>query len=305
MRPLFQWNLGTRRIELGKRSLVMGILNVTPDSFSDGGQFQTPEEAVQQGLRMLEEGADFLDIGGESTRPGVQVGESPSVSASEEMDRVLPVLEGLKRARPDISISVDTYKSEVARAAIAAGAEIINDVSGLRWDPGMKTALAGLSCGVVLMHTRGTPEDWRDMPFEPRIVQVVTQELHATINDAIAAGMHHDRIVVDPGFGFGKRMENNYPLLAKFQDLHSMSFPIMAGLSRKSFLGHTAGARFKRDLPVQERLHPSIAAAVIAAMRGAHILRVHDVRPTVEALAIVDAILGNEDTGNPWFDAYS
>ncbi len=305
MRPIFQWNLGKRQIELGKRTLVMGILNVTPDSFSDGGQFSSPQQAIEHGLRLVEEGADFVDIGGESTRPGVRVGEDPSVSPEEELQRVLPVLEGLRRAQPNVSISVDTYKSEVARAAVAAGAAIINDVSGLTWDPLMAKAVAEVLCGVVLMHTRGKPEDWRTLPPEPRIVQVVVQDLHASVQRAIGAGVQHDRLVLDPGFGFGKSFGNNYPLLTKFEDLHSMSFPLMVGVSRKSFLGRTAGIRFGGDLPPAARLHPSVAAAVIAAMKGAHIIRTHDVRPTVEALAIVDAVLENSGNVNPWFDAYS
>ncbi|HEY3929545.1 MAG TPA: dihydropteroate synthase [Candidatus Koribacter sp.] len=305
MRPIFQWNVGRRRIELGKRTLVMGVLNVTPDSFSDGGQFRSPEEAVQCGLRLLDEGADLLDIGGESTRLGVRVGSDASVSAGEELRRVLPVIERLKTARPDVLISVDTYKAEVAKAAIGAGAEIVNDVSGLSWDLQMAHAVGELGCGVVVMHTRGTPEDWRNLPLEPRIVQVVAQELRGSVQKAAAAGVHHDHIVIDPGFGFGKRLENNYPLLAKLEDLHSMGFPLMVGLSRKSFLGHTAGVRFHADLEPKERLHPSIAAAVVAVMKGAHIVRVHDVRPTVEALAIVDALIDNQTGVNPWFDAYS
>ena len=305
MRPHFQWNLGKRQVELGTRTLVMGVVNVTPDSFSDGGQFQSPEEAVQHGLALLAEGADLLDVGGESTRPGVRVGGEPEVPAEEELRRVLPVIEGLKKAKPEVLISVDTYKADVARAAVSAGAEIVNDVSGLAWDPAISKALAELNCGVVLMHTRGTPSDWHDLPPEPRIVQVVQQELHASVQQAISAGVHHDHVVLDPGFGFGKRFENNYPLLTNFQDLHSMGFPLMVGLSRKTFLGRTAGLRFQGDLGTLQRLFPSIAATVIAAMKGAHIVRMHDVRPTVEALAIVDAVLEKQEGGNPWFDAYS
>ena len=305
MRPVFQWNLGTHRLELGKRTLVMGVLNLTPDSFSDGGQFHGPEEAIQQGLRLVEEGADLLDVGGESTRPGVRTGVQADVSADEELRRILPVIEGLKKAKPGILISVDTYKSQVARAAVQAGAEIVNDVSGLAWDPEMAKTIAELQCGAVLMHTRGTPQDWRDLPPEPRIVELVQRELHQRVHQATAAGVHHDHIVLDPGFGFGKRFENNYPLLAKFEELHSMGFPLMAGVSRKSFLGKTGGARFDRELAPQERVHVSVAAAVIATMKGAHILRVHDVRPTVEALAIVDTVISNESDVNPWFDAYS
>lgn len=283
----------------------MGILNVTPDSFSDGGRFRSPEEAVQHGFRLLDEGADILDIGGESTRPGVQVGENAAVCVEEELRRVLPVVEGLKKTAPEILISVDTYKSEVARAAVAAGVEIVNDVSGFTWDPRMLATVAELGCGLVLMHTRGKPDQWRDLPPEPRIVQVVQQGLHELALRAHTAGISHGRMVVDPGFGFGKRLDSNYSLLAKFEDLHSLGFPLLAGLSRKSFLGRTAGARFEGELAADQRLHPSIAAAVIAAMKGAHIIRAHEVRPTVEALAILDAVLANEQDVNPWFGAYS
>ena len=305
MRPQFQWNLGKRRIELGKRTLVMGVLNLTPDSFSDGGRFASSQAAVEAGLKMIEEGADFLDIGGESTRPGTPVGEEAAVSASEELDRIAPVLEGLRRAKPEIPLSVDTYKAQVAKQVVPAGAEIVNDVSGMTWDAEMPKTAASLKCGVVLMHTRGKPAEWKNQDPEPRIVQVVTQELHAAVQQAIVAGVSHDHIVLDPGFGFGKRLENNYPLLAKLEDLHSMGFPLLVGVSRKGFLGRTAGIRFHGDLPPLERLHPSIAGAVIAALKGAHIVRVHDVRPTVEALAIADAVMENGETVNPWFDAYS
>jgi dihydropteroate synthase len=305
MRPVFQWYFGSRQVELGKRTQVMGVLNLTPDSFSAGRPFALPEEAVQQGLQLIEEGADLLDLGGESTRPGVRVGAETGVSAAEELRRVLPVIDGLKKAKPATLISIDTYKAEVARAAVAAGAEIVNDVSGLNWDPEMAKAVAELHCGVVLMHTRGTPEDWRDLPPEPRIVQVVQHELHVAVEHAIEAGVSHDHIVVDPGFGFGKNFENNYPLLTNFKDLHSMGFPLMVGVSRKGFLGRTAGARFGGDLPPQSRLPASLAAAVIAVMQGAHIVRVHDVRATVEAVSIADAVVQTSEGGNPWFDAYS
>ncbi|ABF43496.1 Dihydropteroate synthase [Candidatus Koribacter versatilis Ellin345] len=302
---MYQWNVGSRIVELGKRTLVMAVLNVTPDSFSDGGQFPSAEAAVEAGLQMIADGADILDIGGESTRPGVKVGSDAVVSAEEELRRVLPVVEGLKKARPEILISADTYKAEVARRTVTAGAEIVNDVSGMSWDPQMIGTVAELACGVVVMHSRGTPEDWRDLPAEPRIVQVVQQGLHEATQKAIAAGVHHERIIVDPGFGFGKRLENNYPLLAKLEDLHSIGFPLMVGVSRKSFLAKTAGAKLASELKPLERLHPSIAAAVIAAMKGAHIVRVHDVRPTVEAMAIVDAVMLSSEDMNPWFEAYS
>ena len=283
----------------------MGVVNVTPDSFSDGGQFPNAEAAVAHGLRLLDEGADLLDIGGESTRPGVRTGADADVSPDQESARVLPVIAGLKQAKPDILISIDTYKAAVARQAVAAGATIVNDVSGLAWDPEMAHSIAEMKCGAILMHTRGTPRDWRDLPSEPRIVEVVQRELHERVQAAAAAGMHHDHIVLDPGFGFGKRAENNYPLLANFEELHSMGFPILVGLSRKSFLGKTGGARFGRDLEPTARVNVSLAAAVIAAMKGAHIVREHDVKPTVEALSIVDAVGSDGGHVNPWFDAYS
>ena len=169
----------------------------------------------------------------------------------------------------------------------------------------MASTIAGLRCGAILMHTRGTPQDWRDLPPEPRIVELVQRELHERVQTATAAGIHHDHIVLDPGFGFGKRADNNYLLLASFEELHSMGFPLLVGLSRKSFLGKTGGARFGRDLEPTQRLHVSIAAAVIAAMKGAHIVRTHDVKPTVEALSVIDAVGTEGGHVNPWFDAYS
>src|SRR5205823_11904761 len=178
MRPVFTWNLGSRALELGKRTLVMGIVNVTPDSFSDGGEHFTPEAAVAHALRLLDEGADMVDIGGESTRPGARVGaDNPDVSVEEELRRVLPVISGIKNARPAAVVSADTYKSRVASAGAEAGAEIINDVSGLQWDPEMKSALAGLNCGVVLMHTRGRPDEWELLPKIPDLVLLVKREL--------------------------------------------------------------------------------------------------------------------------------
>lgn len=276
----------------------MGIANVTPDSFSDGGQFATPAEAIAHCLRMLEDGADLIDIGGESTRPGTSIdAQIPAtkavrpVSAEEELSRVLPVVEGVRKQRPDALLSIDTYKGSVAAAAVRASADIVNDVSGLGWDPEMAGTLAGLKCGVVLMHTRGRPDEWRALPGEPRIYEVVEAELRKIADRAVSSGIAQDRIVLDPGFGFGKSFGDNYPLLARFGELHELGYPLLAGASRKSFLGRTAGARFGADLPADRRLNASVSAAVIAAMQGAHIVRVHDVRATVEALAIVDAVI--------------
>jgi len=178
MRPVFTWNLGTRSLELGKRTLVMGIINVTPDSFSDGGQHTAPGDAVGHAMRLLDEGAAIVDIGGESTRPGAKAGmERPTVNAEEEMRRILPVVVALKESRPNAIVSVDTYKAKVAQAAVEAGADIINDVSGLQWDPKMKKTLAGLDCGVVLMHTRGKPDEWSSLSKVPDMVMLVKREL--------------------------------------------------------------------------------------------------------------------------------
>jgi dihydropteroate synthase len=287
VRPVFTWNLGSRSLELGKRTLVMGIVNVTPDSFSDGGEHSTPEVAVAHALKLLDEGADIIDIGGESTRPGARVGaEDPAVSAQEELKRVLPIITKIKKARSAI-ISIDTYKSVVARTAVEAGAEIVNDVSGLQWDPAMKSTLGGLSCGVVLMHTRGRPDEWRSLPAVPDIVMLTKKELRQRSDAAVAAGIKRDRIVIDPGFGFGKRFEENYPLLRRFSDFQELRFPLVAGVSRKSFIGR-ALSRNGNDAAVAEREFGTLGGEIALAMKGAHIIRTHNVRACVDALKVAD-----------------
>ena len=293
MRPIFTWNLGSRSLELGKRTLVMGIVNVTPDSFSDGGKHLAPDAAVEHALKLIDEGADIIDIGGESTRPGARVGaEDPAVSAQEELQRVLPVIAGVKKARSSAILSIDTYKATVARTAVGAGAEIVNDVSGLQWDAGMKTTLAGLSCGVALMHTRGRPDEWRSLPTVPDIVMLTKKELRQRADAAVAAGIKRDRIVIDPGFGFGKRFEENYPLLRRLNEFQELRFPLLVGVSRKSFLGRalaiSEGGEGKKDAPVEARNSATLAAEVIVALKGAHIIRTHEVKPVVEALLIAD-----------------
>ena len=288
MRPVFTWNLGRRSLELGKRTLVMGIVNVTPDSFSDGGEHQTPEMAVRHALKLLDEGADIIDIGGESTRPGARVGaENPAVSAQEELERVLPVIAGVKKARSSPIISIDTYKANVARSAVEAGAEIVNDVSGLQWDPAMKAAVARLSCGIVLMHTRGRPDEWRSLPTVPDIVMLTRKELRQRSDAAVAAGIKRDRIVLDPGFGFGKKFEENYPLLRRFNEFQELRFPLLAGVSRKSFIGR-ALLRNGNDAPAAEREFGTLGGEVALALKGAHIIRTHNVRMCVEALKLAD-----------------
>lgn len=304
MRAIFQWNLGSRVLELGRRTLIMGVVNVTPDSFSDGGLYLDPGKAVAHAERLLAEGAALVDIGGESTRPGAPLSASvaessplqprvrQAVSEDEELRRVIPVIRELKRRQPGAIVSVDTTKSGVARAAIEAGAEIVNDVSGLRWDPQMAKALAKLKAGVVLMHTRGRPEEWRSLPPIGDPVLLVKRELKQWAEAAILAGIKRDRLVLDPGFGFGKSFEENYPLLARFNDLQQMGFPLLAGTSRKSFIGR-ALARDGKDVPVDQRLYGTLATETALILKGAHIIRTHDVHSTAEAARVADAIVAS------------
>jgi dihydropteroate synthase len=312
MRPDFQWEIGRRSLPLGERTLVMGVLNVTPDSFSDGGAYSSPETAIAHGLALLDEGADILDIGGESTRPGVPTGGAQTlglagaVSAVVEIGRVLPIIEAIKRERPDSVLSIDTYKSTVAQAAIEAGVEIVNDVSGFTWDSAMSSTVAGQRCGAVLMHVRGRPHEWRKLPSAPDIVGLVCEELRERLGEALDAGVLGRRIVLDPGFGFGKNFDENYPLLAGFAKFHALGYPLLAGVSRKSFLGRTVAERIAQiaarkvdngrsqssvTLPPAARDIASVAANVAAVLAGAHVVRVHAVAATVEAVAIADAIL--------------
>jgi dihydropteroate synthase len=286
MRAVFQWNLGTRTLELGKRTLIMGIVNVTPDSFSDGGLYLDRDKAVEQAARLLEEGADILDIGGESTRPGAHL----AVTAEEELSRVLPVVSEIKKKHPKAVLSIDTYKSAVARAAVDAGAEIINDVSALRWDSQMAKIVAGLKCGVVLMHTRGRPEEWRNLPPVGDIVLLVKRELKDWAEAAVLAGVRREKIVLDPGFGFGKGFDENYPLLTRFSDLQTAGFPLLAGTSRKSFIGRTL-AKDGKDAAPTDRLFGTLASQTALILKGAQIVRTHDVKAAVDAARIADAIL--------------
>lgn len=302
MRSRFEWNIGRRCLALGERTLVMGVANVTPDSFSDGGRFFEPAAALAHARRLLEEGADILDIGGESTRPGAAVipasdkadSSAPPrrvpVSAEEELRRVLPVIQGLKRAHPECVISVDTYKAEVARAAVAAGAEIVNDVSAFRWDPAMAATVAKLGCGAVLMHMRGRPEEWRNLPPLEDVAGLVRHDLRQWAEAALRDGVARERIAIDPGFGFGKNFEQNFPLLAHLSELRELGFPLVAGTSRKSFLGR-ALRRDGKDAPVEERGVATLASETIAILQGAHIIRTHDVKACVAAARVADAVL--------------
>ena len=262
-----------RSLELGRVPLVMGIVNVTPDSFSDGGDFLSPENAVAHGLRLAAEGAAILDIGGESTRPG----HAP-VTAEEELARVLPVVRGLHR-RLDVPISIDTTKAEVAAAAIAAGAQIVNDVWGFQHDPDMARVVAESCVPAILMHNRDEVDPAVDMVAE------VIDFLSRSIDIALAAGVRRERLIVDPGFGFGKTHEQNLTLLDELERLEVFGLPILIGVSRKRVIGHVTGRAEPR-----ERLAGSLAAALIGAEHGAAIIRVHDVGPHVDAMKMFAAI---------------
>lgn len=277
---------------------MMGVVNITPDSFSDGGLYYEPERAIEHGLRMLDEGADLLDLGAESTRPGSHAGNPhhATVGADEEQARLLPVLEGILKARPEAIISADTYKSATARTAVQAGAEIVNDVSGFCWDAEMAAVCARLDCGVVLMHTRGKPEEWQTQPQldQDAILPFVRDGLEASLKTAVDAGISASSIVLDPGYGFGKRLDENYHLLARQSQLLALGRPLLAGLSRKSFLSLTlAGLRAteQSEISSESRATASVASLVTAILQGASIVRVHEVPAAIEAAAIADAVL--------------
>jgi dihydropteroate synthase len=273
----------------------MGVVNITPDSFSDGGLSFAPDDAIARALQCLDEGADILDLGGESTRPGSRAGgDDAAVSAEEEQARLLPVLEGVLKARPEAVISADTYKSATARAALDAGAEIVNDVSGFTWDAEMPRVCAEFHAGVVLMHTRGRPDEWRTQErlAPDAVLSMVRYGLAASLEIARRAGIVQDAVVLDPGYGFGKRFGENYSLLARQNELLALGRPLLAGLSRKSFLGRTlASLHGGMTAPVDARENASLAAMVAAILHGASIVRVHAVRPAVEAARIADAVM--------------
>lgn len=257
---------------------VMGILNVTPDSFSDGGRFVDPDLAVRQAERMIEDGAAIVDIGGESTRPG-----AADVSEQDELDRVIPIIEAV-RASTGAPVSIDTSKPAVMREAVAAGAELINDVRALR-TPGAIEAAADLGVPVCLMHMAGEPRTMQSNPHYDDVVAEVAAFLEERVHACAAGGVREDRLILDPGFGFGKRVEHNVALLANLPQLHALGRPLLVGISRKTTLGALTGR------PVDERMPASVAAAVIAALKGAAIVRVHDVRDTVDALRVAAAVI--------------
>lgn len=295
-----EWRLARRTVVLGERTLVMGVVNVTPDSFSDGGRFAAPEQAVEHGLRLLDEGADLLDLGAESTRPGSKAGlgkAEGAVSAEVEQARLLPVIEGLLRARPGAMLSVDTYKAATAAAALRAGAEIVNDVSGFLWDGEMAGVCAESRCGVVLMHTRGRPDEWGEQPrlTAEAVLPLVREELGAILESAVAAGVAREAIVLDPGYGFGKRFGENFRLMRGQGKLLALGRPLLVGVSRKSFLTQRleAAGMVEDDgrVSAAAREVASVAALVAAILAGASVVRVHAAGAARAAAAIADALL--------------
>ena len=276
MQSDFQFLCGKYQLTLN-RPHVMGIVNVTPDSFSDGGKFSSTDLAIEHALKLINEGADVLDIGGESTRPGAAI-----VSLDEELNRVIPVIEALSKTS-NVPISIDTYKPEVMRQAILAGADIVNDVRALQ-EQGALEIVAQSAVGVCLMHMQGTPQTMQLAPQYTDVVAEISQFLLNRMNEAVAHGITKNRILLDPGFGFGKTRAHNVTLIRHLGELNAIGQPLLVGLSRKSVLGSIAGG------DEGQRLYASIAASVISAMKGAKILRVHDVKATVDALKVVTAI---------------
>jgi dihydropteroate synthase len=267
-----------RTFTLGKRTLLMGVLNVTPDSFSDGGLFFDKEKAIARGLKMVEEGADFIDIGGESTRPG-----SKPLALDEELRRVIPVIESLAK-EADIPISIDTYKSTVAKKAIEAGAQIINDITGLHLDPSLSQVAAKEDVPLVLMHIRGNPETMQKNIHYESLFSEIIQYLKDSIQRAESAGVNSEQIVIDPGIGFGKTVEDNLLILKNLQEFKILGKPLLLGTSRKSFIGKILNA------DVTERLEGTLSSIVIGVLNGAHIIRCHDVLQAKRAIAIADAV---------------
>lgn len=273
------WRCGRFLFDFAKRNrpIVMGILNATPDSFSDGGKFRSPKDAIAQAERMLADGVDLIDIGGESTRPGAE-----PVGLQEELDRVLPVIEALKDC--GVSLSIDTYKSETMRHALNAGVDCVNDIWALRQTGAVDAVLESQNCGIVLMHMQRDPLTMQFNPEYINVIAEVKQFLKDQADLLISSGIANDRIAIDPGFGFGKSLEHNLNMLTNFSEFSSLGLPVLAGISRKSMIGKVTG----KD--TNDRVAPSIAAAIMAADRGAAIVRVHDVAETVDALKLWEAI---------------
>jgi len=283
-RKRLRLRVNSRTFLLGERTLVMGVLNVTPDSFSDGGKFFDAERAIEQALAIEQAGADLLDIGGESTRPG-----SDGVSAKEELARVLPVLQAL-RGRLKIPISIDTQRSEVAEAALDAGAQMINDISGLESDPLIAEVAARRRVPLILMHMRGEPRTMQAGPFARDVMKDVTRGLRKSVAVARKAGVAKSQIILDPGIGFGKSFAQNYELLQKLPQLAKLGCPLLVGTSRKGFLGATL-ARDGRPAPPEERIWGTAATVTVSILNGAHIVRVHDVAEMAQVARVADCLL--------------
>ena len=273
------WSIRDRTLSFDSQPLVMGILNVTPDSFYDGGRLSVPSAAIEKGCRMVDQGASILDIGGESTRPGAH-----EVSTDLELGRVLPVVTGLRKLLSTVPLSIDTRHAEVARMAMEAGADIINDISALRHDPAMSDVVVSTGAGLVLMHMKGQPETMQNDPQYEHVVQEVREFLGSRIEAAVSLGIRREALVIDPGIGFGKTVEHNLDLIAGLDDLLGYGRPVLVGMSRKSFLGAITGRK------QEDRLAAGVAANVLAALHGAVILRVHDVMETCDALKILDMV---------------
>ena len=268
-----------KRLELGRRTRVMGVVNVTPDSFFDGGRYLERSKAVERCLKLVDSGADILDLGGESSRPGAQ-----AVSADEELERILPVLQEVRK-QVSVLISVDTYKSVVAREALKEGADMVNDISAFAFDPELPQVVREWDAAVVLMHMRGTPQTMQEIPPSQDILVEVQTDLQTAVSKAVENGISKERMIIDPGIGFGKTVEDNCKILNRLSFLETFDLPIMVGTSRKSFLGKIL------DLPAQERIWGSAASVAIAIMRGAHIVRLHDVAEMNQVAQISDAVL--------------
>ncbi|MBN1574711.1 MAG: dihydropteroate synthase [Deltaproteobacteria bacterium] len=274
----FRLPVGGRNYDLKGRTLIMGIVNVTPDSFSDGGKHYRVDDALNGALKMIDDGAHIIDIGGESTRPGAE-----SITIGEELDRVIPVIEGV-RERSDVPISIDTYKSKVAKEAVVAGASMINDISGMRFDEEMAPLAAELGIPVVLMHIKGTPKDMQKNPTYDDLTGEITDYLGGSIEIAVKAGVDFEKIIVDPGIGFGKTWDDNLTIIKRITDFYVLGRPVLIGASQKAFIGGVTGRE------TGDRLWGSLGAAAAAAIYGAHIVRVHNVPETKEVIEVIDAV---------------
>ncbi len=275
------FNLPNYRLELPARTHIMGVLNVTPDSFSDGGLYLEPQKAVERAHQLVEEGADILDIGGESTRPG-----SEPASPDEELKRVMPVI-GRLIGKIEVPVSIDTCKSEVAEEALTAGCEMVNDISGLGFDPKMAQTVAQHGAGLAIMHIKGTPRDMQLDPTYADLMGEITEHLEERAGLALEAGVKRDSILIDPGIGFGKTVEHNLIIIKRLGELKALGFPILIGPSRKSFIGKIL------DLPAEERLEGTLASVALSIVNGANMVRVHDVLQVSRACKIADAIVGS------------